>query len=194
MLNYEMNRLTPILLLPVLACSNQVTYEDPEAVETLTAEFGATDLMMIAHDMTQGFLGSGTFGDEKPIVVFGGIQNRTAQRIDTRSISDTIQTSLLQSGKFTIVAGDSGLEEIDREIALQRSGKVDMAYAAEMGRQKGAEFVLYGRMSEIHKEAGRTESRWVKFTLNAVNVQTREILWADEVTISKRETKALLGW
>ena len=52
-----------------------------------------------------------------------------------------------------------GLEEIDREIAHQRSGKVDMAYAAEMGRQKGAEFVLYGRMSELHKEFRLTSAR-----------------------------------
>ncbi len=183
-----------VLATTSIACSNQVTYEDPEGVEVLSSDFGGTDLMILAHDMTQGFLDADAFGDERPRIVFGGIQNRTTQHLDTRSIADTIRTSLLQSGKFSVLAGEVGLEEIDREIEHQQSGKVDMAYAVEMGRQKGAEYVFFGRMSEIYKESGRTESRWMKFTLNAVNVQTREIVWANEKTIAKKEVKALLGW
>jgi PBP1b-binding outer membrane lipoprotein LpoB len=30
--------------------------------------------------------------------------------------------------------------------------------------------------------------------MNAVNVQTRELVWADEARISKREEKSLFGW
>ncbi|KAA3606723.1 MAG: penicillin-binding protein activator LpoB [Planctomycetota bacterium] len=184
-----MNKSLLLLLaaLPALAaCSTETRYEDPEAVETIDARFGQTDLQVIAETMTQSFLQANVWGEgEKPTLLFGGVTNVTKQHVDTKNITDTIRTALVQSGKFRIVVGDQGLGEIQKEVDYQQSGAVDPTTAVELGKQRGAEYVLYGRFSEIAKKKGDIHSRFMKFTLNAVNVQTRELVWAEEKQISK---------
>lgn len=183
------------LLFAPAACSDKVTYEDPEATETINEQFGGSDLLMIAQDMAQSFINSNAWGGEaKPSIVFGGVKNRTQQHVDTVNITDTIQTALIQSGKFTVLAGDAGIEEIKKETDYQQSGAVDMDSAVQLGKQRGAGYVLYGRFTEIAKQEGSTKSRWMKFTLNGVNVETREIVWADEKIISKLKEESFLGW
>ena len=49
-------------------------------------------------------------------------------------------------------------------------------------------------LGKIAKQEGGTKSRWLKFTLNGVNVQTRQIVWADEKIISKLKEESFLGW
>ncbi len=176
------------------ACANKVTYEDPEGVEVLTTGFSYTDLQAIAQEMTESFTASNVWGGDRPRIVFGGVDNRTNQHIDTQNITDTIRTALIQSQKFSVVAGDQGIAEMDKELAYQASGVVDAAAAAELGRQLGAEYVFYGRFTSITNSADDVRSVFYKFTLNAVNVQTRQIVWADEKQLRKRSEKAFLGW
>lgn len=186
---------TAIALLGLASsCADDVRYEDPERIETIDERFGGSDLLMIAQDMTQSFVNSNAWGGAKPRIVFGGVKNRTQQHVDTVNITDTIATALIQSGKFTVLAGQQGIAEIKQETDYQGSGAVDQAAAVELGKQLGAEYVFYGRFTEIAKQEGGTKSRWLKFTLNAANVQTREIVWADEKILSKIKEKSFLGW
>ncbi|MAW60173.1 MAG: penicillin-binding protein activator LpoB [Planctomycetes bacterium] len=191
-----MIRITALLLGALLAgsCSHKVEDIDPNDPENINLAFGFDDLKTIATDMTQSFLDSNRWGGDRPRILFGGIKNRTQQHIDTVNITDTIRTALIQSGKFTVLAGNEGIAEIDQEVAYQQSGAVDLASAAELGKQLGAEYVFYGRFTEIRKQRSDTTAAWYKFTMNAVNVQTREIVWAEEQDIAKKETKAFIGW
>jgi len=191
-----MLRITALLLgsLVAVSCSHKVQDIDPNNPENINLAFGFDDLKTIATDMTQSFLDSNAWGGDRPRIVFGGIQNRTTQHIDTVNITDTISTALIQSQKFTVLAGEQGIGEIDNEVAYQQSGAVDLASAAELGKQLGAEYVFYGRFTEIRKQRSDTTAAWYKFTMNAVNTQTRQIVWAEEQDIAKKETKAFIGW
>jgi hypothetical protein len=171
-----------------------VTYEDPEQVETMTAKFGFTDLKLIAQSMTQSFLGSDSWGGDRPRIVLGEFRNRTSEHIDISNVTDTIRTSLVQSQQFSILAGDVGIFEIQKELDYQQAGTVDQALAVELGKQMGAEFVFYGALTDINKEKGSTEAVWFKFNMSAVNVQTREIIWQAEETIAKKKEKSFFGW
>lgn len=190
---------TLLLLLaaaPLGACSTEVTYEDPEGVEILSTDFSYSDLKMIAQGMTDSFLATGVWGQDIPRVAVGGVINRTNQHIDTQNITDTIRTAFVQSGKFSVLetAGAQGLDELEKETDYQQSGKVDQAAAVELGKQLGAEYVFFGRFTTITARAGSTESVYYKFTMNAINVQTRQIVWADEKDLRKRKEKSLFGW
>lgn len=187
-------RYLPLLLL--VACSGtDVNYDDPGQVETMDVQFGSTDLLQIAQEMTQSFTNSHDWGTERPRVVFGGVKNATTQHIDTVNITDTISTSLVQSGKFSVLAGEQGMGEIMKELGFQDSDRVNPATAAAYGKQLGAEFVLYGRFTEIRKEVDDKTNSWLKFTMSAVKVETRELVWADEKQISKTAEKTgLFGW
>lgn len=176
------------------ACSHEVKEIDPNDPDNLNVGFSYSDLRTIANEMTQSFLGSDAWGGDRPRIVFGGIRNRTTQHIDTENITDTIRTALIQSQKFTVLAGEVGRSEIEGEVGVQQSGAVDMASAAELGKQLGAEYVLYGAYREIRKQRGDTTAAWYKFTLNAVATQTRQIVWAAEQDIARQEKKALVGF
>jgi len=191
-----MFRLSALLigLLAISSCSHKVEEINPDDPENINLAFGFDDLKTIANDMTQSFLGSNAWGGDRPRVTFGGISNRTGQHIDTENITDTIRTSLIQSQKFTVLATTQGIGEINSEVAYQQSGAVDLASAAEIGKQLGAEYVFYGRFTEIRKQRSGTAAAWYKFTLNAVNTQTRQIVWAEEQEIAKKEQKSFLGW
>ena len=54
--------------------------------------------------------------------------------------------------------------------------------------------MLYGRFTEIYKHEDDVKSRWMKFTLNAVDVESRAIVWADEKQIAKVEERGSVGW
>lgn len=176
------------------SCATEVTYEDPEGVEILSTDFNYTDLQAIAMQMTESFTATNVWGTDQPRIVIGGIDNRTNQHIDTQNITDTIRTALIQSRKFSILESDAGIAEMDKELAYQATGVVDSAAAVELGRQLGAEYVMYGRFTTISAAGGDTRSVFYKFTLNAVNVQTRQIVWADEKQIRKRSEKGTFGW
>lgn len=176
------------------SCATEVTYEDPEGVEILSTDFNYTDLQAIAMGMTESFTGASAWGGDQPRIVFGGVDNRTNQHIDTQNITDTISTALIQSQKFSVMASDAGIAEMDKELAYQGTGVVDAAAAAELGRQLGAEYVFYGRFTTIAAAGDDIRSVFYKFTLNAVNVQTRQIVWADEKQIRKRSEKGTFGW
>ncbi|MDA1260708.1 MAG: penicillin-binding protein activator LpoB [Planctomycetota bacterium] len=191
-------RITALLLAlaPLAACSTNVTYEDPDEVEILSTDFSYSDLKQIAQDLTDSFLSSNAWGGDVPRIVMGGVANRTNQHIDTVNITDTIRTALIQSGKFSVLAGvgDAGLSEIDKDLGYQKSGAVDQATAVEIGKQLGAEYVFYGRFTTLQARHDDVESIYYKFTLNAVNVTTRQIVWADEKDLRKRKDKTFLGW
>jgi len=176
------------------SCSNKVTLEDPEGIEVLSTDFGPTELQAIAQKMAESFTSSNAWGGDVPRIVIGGVANRTNQHIDTQNITDTIRTALIQSGKFSVLASEDGLSEIQWELDHQASGAVDMAAAVELGRQLGAEYVFYGRFTTIKSAGGDVESMFYKFTFNAVNTQTRQIVWADEHQMRKRQEKTLFGW
>ncbi|WP_438879522.1 hypothetical protein, partial [Bacillus cereus group sp. Bce015] len=53
-------------------CSNRVSYGDAQAVETVTVDFGSTDLQKIAAEMVDSMMMSGSVAaitrDARPIV------------------------------------------------------------------------------------------------------------------------------
>jgi hypothetical protein len=195
-----------LLALPLAfaASCSSVGYDDPDMVETLTIDFGSTDLQTMAADMSDSLIGDPNMafldhsgkGDDKRIIMYvGDIENRTTEHIDTEGISDSIRVRLMKSGKYRFVAGDAGQTEIGDQVSFQQgSGRVDGAMAKAFGKQLGADVVIYGTLRSIDKEKGRSleslgykkEDVFYQFVLTAVNIETSEFLWSEESTIRKR--------
>ncbi|MFT4708940.1 MAG: hypothetical protein ACI8Q9_000056 [Planctomycetota bacterium] len=191
-------------------CSS-VGYDDPDGVETLTIDFGSTDLQTMAADMSDSLLASpnlaylehsGKGTDKRIIMYVGDIENRTTEHIDTAGISDSIRVRLMKAGKFRFVAGDAGQTEIGDQVSFQQgSGRVDGDMAKAFGKQLGADVVVYGTLRSIDKEKGRSleslgnkkEDVFYQFVLTAVNIETSEFLWSEESTIRKRSTTGIFG-
>ncbi len=195
-------KLIPIIFaamsLTLVGCgSQQVKYGDAQAVETTTNEFGSTDLQMTAEKMVDSLL---TFppivqitSQRRPVMFIDTIKNKSMEHIDTESITDTISTRLLRSGKFRFV-DMTKVKEVRQQLEYQAdSGMVNQNKAMQMGRQVGAEYMLYGNLSSIVKRNGSTKDVYYKFTMKVMHLETGILEWQDEKEIRKVTKKKRFG-
>lgn len=181
----------------VAGCASKVEYGDAQARETVTTDFGSTDLQQIAGKMVNDML---TFPpvvqmtqDRRPVVFVDTIKNKTTEHIDTESVTDTIQSKLINSGKFRFV-DMSKVEAVRKQLEYQAdSGMVDQSTAMRMGQQIGAEFMLYGNLAGITKRDSSTKDVYYKFTLKLMNLKTGIIEWSGEKEIRKTRQRSLFG-
>jgi uncharacterized protein (TIGR02722 family) len=192
------------------ACSS-IGYDDPDKVETVNLDFGSTDLQSMADTMVQSLLSSPGLqyldqagkGDDKRIVLFtGNVNNRTSEHIDTSSITDSIRTALLKSGRFRIAASNQAQDELGSQVRFQmESGRVNPDLIRTFGKQIGADAVMYGNLRSIEKERQRslesagkkTDDVYYKLTLEVVNIETSEVVWMEEKEIRKSKKTGLFG-
>jgi len=183
-----------IASLMIVACSNKISYGDATSVETTTMGFGSTDLQSIAAKLVDDLIAFPPIvqmtAQRRPVVFVDKVKNKTTEHIDTESITDTIQTKLLQSGKFRFV-DMTAVKAVQEQMQFQMdSGMVDPNKAAAFGKQTGAEFMLYGNMSSIVKRNSDAKDVYYKFTLKLVNLESGIMEWAGEKEIRKSGEKS----
>ena len=180
------------------ACSSTTTrYGDATAQETVNTDFGSTDLQLIAAKMVDELL---VFPPQvqitsvrRPVLFVDTIQNKTTEHIDTESITDTIQSKLLNSGKYRFV-DMTAVKQIQEQFDHQmNSGMVDKDSAAQVGKQVGAEYMLYGNLSAITKRKGNTTDVYYKFTLKLTHLSSGILEWTAEKEIRKTKDKRWFG-
>ena len=196
---------TKVLLASVLttvaltgcATTGSVSYGDAQSVETLTQDFGSTDLQMIANKMVDDML---TFPvivqltqNRRPVMFVDRIRNKTQEHIDTESITDTIQNKLINSGKFRFV-DMTAVNAMANQLNYQKnSGLVNQATSIKSGGHIGAEYMLNGNLSSIVKNAGGRSDVYYKFTLKLQNIQTGIVEWTSEKEIRKNAKRSAFG-
>ena len=195
----------------VLASCGSTRYSDASATETLNADWGSTDLQTFATEMSDS-LGTATQlafldhpgkdADKRIVVYMGGFQNLTGDHIDLGGLRDKMTTKLVGTGKFRIVAEHQGQGEIEEQVRFQQgSGRVIPAQAKAFGKQLGADVVVFGSLRDITKTKRRSlESAGVKtkdvyfqLVLQCVNIETGEIIWANESEIRKTQRSGIFS-
>lgn len=175
-----------------------VQYGDAQAVETTDINFGSTDLQKIANQMTDSLLVSPVIGsltqNNRPVVFVERIKNKTSEHIDTESITDSISTKVLRSGKFRFV-DMTRVNAVREQLNFQNEGGlVDPTKAVQFGRQVGAQYMLYGNLSSIVKSNQDKSDVYYKFTMRLMDLESGIVEWADETEIRKTRTKQSIGW
>jgi uncharacterized protein (TIGR02722 family) len=186
-----------LLSVTLAGCQKTVKYGDATEVETTTLDFGSTDLQQIAGKMVDSLLAFPPIVEltakRRPVMFVDTIKNKTSEHIDTESVTDTISTRLLRSGKFRFV-DMTKVEAVRKQMEFQSdSGMVNESTATKMGQQIGAEFMLYGNLSSIVKRSSSKKDVYYKFTLKLMNIQTGILEWSDEKEIRKTKEKSLFG-
>lgn len=179
------------------ACSTSTQYGDAQSVETVNTDFGSTDLQTIAAKMTDDLLMFPPMvaitSNKRPIMFVDRIKNKTTEHIDMQNITDTIQSKLLNSGKYRFIDMDV-VKEVAAQMDYQaNSGMVDKDKASSIGKQVGAEYMLYGNMSSIVKRDGKTTDVYYKFTLKLLHLESGLLEWSSEKEIRKTKDKRWFG-
>ena len=186
-----------LLALLASGCATTVEYGDATSSKPISTDFGSADLQQIAATMVDSLLVFPPVMDltasRRPVLMVDTVKNKTMQHIDTESVTDSIRTKLIRSGKFRFTdrTTDAAFKE---ELGVQNdSGLVDPSTAIAFGQQIGAEFMLTANLSEISQRAGRVNDVYYKFTMNLRDLKSGRLLWADEKEIRKQKTRSIFG-
>ncbi|MBC3918382.1 penicillin-binding protein activator LpoB [Undibacterium sp. CY18W] len=170
---------------PTVSLARQTSYGDNKAVETVTNEFGSTDLQMIAEKMVGSLLEDPVLAN-RPTMTLAGVRNKTSEYIDTKSIMNSIQTALVKSRKvkFTRSADEmqQGVDELQRQ---NQSGLYKAQGKAKIGNMTAAKYSLEGEIVSIVKQSANTKDVFYKMTLKLYDVEDGSIEWQDEKEIRK---------
>lgn len=177
--------------------SAPVTYEDPASAQPLTTNFTFSDLNRLASAMVNDMLSHPATVEmtakRRPLVVVSDVMNETDQHVDTRSITDTIRTQVLRSGKFRFTDIDARKKRAEELEYQHESGMVKKSTAAGRGQEIGAEYMVRGRLVSYVVRTDRMIRRDYKFTMELHNIQTGVIEWAKEEPISKQQKRPMVG-
>ncbi|MDP3590051.1 MAG: penicillin-binding protein activator LpoB, partial [Methylobacter sp.] len=165
---------------PTLSSGN-VEYGDSKAVETLTNEFGSTDLQSIAESMANSLLQSpALFEKKRPLVTVAEVKNKTSEYIDTKSITDSIRTKIIKSGMVRFAVDTSAMQtQVDELTRQNQSGLYKKSKSKKMGNMEGADFRIEGTITSIVKRAGDVKDVYYKFSLQLVDNESGTMEWAD---------------
>lgn len=174
----------------LVSCSSPtVKYGDPTSAKPISTDFGSNDLQQTANSMVNSML---TFPpvveltrNRRPIIEVSKVNNKTMQHIDTQSLTDSIRTKLLRSGKFRFTDRSSDKQTIEEIRAQQESGLNDQNTVTQFGQQYSAEFILVSNLSEIKQRNADIIDVYYKFTMSLKNLKTGILEWSDEQEIRK---------
>ncbi len=171
---------------------SNVKYGDAKAVETVTADFGSTDLQSTAEALTQSLLESRYIAkaQQPPKVRLRTVNNMTYEHIDTKAITDKIRIKLLKSGAVRFLADTANLNQVNDERELTASATA----IKENKAMADSDFIITGNVRSIKKANENVQDVYYNVSLELVNPQSGEIVWADEKEIRKVTAKSSVGW
>ena len=172
-------------------CATEKTrYGDARATETLTNEFGSTDLQLMAESMARSMSQAPVIAAANlPVVTVQEVRNKTSEYIDTRAITDSIRSELQKGGKVRFAVDSAGMGQQTEELKRQQSELYAKEHAAEMGRMVGAQYRLEGNIMSIVKQVKETKDVYYKLNLQLWNIRNGLLEWSDEKEIRKTTTK-----
>jgi uncharacterized protein (TIGR02722 family) len=179
-----------VLLLAAGCAQEKTSYGDARGVETVTNQFGSTDLQLIAEAMARSMqtapaIASGNL----PIVTVQEVKNKTSEYIDTRAITDSIRSELQKGGKVRFAVDSPGMSNQVEEIKRQQSEYYAKESAVEKGQMVGAQYRMEGNITSIVKEVKKTKDVYYKFNLQLWNIRNGLLEWSDEKEIRKTTTR-----
>jgi uncharacterized protein (TIGR02722 family) len=173
-------------------CASEKTrYGDARAVETVTNEFGSTDLQMMAESMARSMNQAPVIAAANlPVVTVQEVRNKTSEYIDTRAITDSIRSELQKGGRVRFAVDAAAMKQQTDELKRQQNSELyAKEQAAQMGQMVGAQYRLEGNIVSIVKQVKDTKDVYYKLNLQLWNIRNGLLEWSDEKEIRKTTTR-----
>ncbi|MDL2266447.1 penicillin-binding protein activator LpoB [Desulfovibrio sp. OttesenSCG-928-G15] len=169
-----------------------VQYDDPTAVETVTQQYGSTDLQSTAEYMTQQLLADPLISNarKKPRLRLREVINYTDEHIDSKGITDKIRVKLMRSKTVRFLADPGNLDQVyeEREFNKEHTKK------SSNDKLLDADYIVTGAVRSIRKRTEDMGDVYYQITMELVNPHSGEVVWADETEIRKTTEDPSIGW
>jgi len=144
------------------------------------------------HVRFQKFM-SGRRGKEAKLFV-GEVQNNTSEAyFPVKDLEDALLEKMSNSNEFVLIDA-AQREAILKEITYQNDGMVDPAQAKQIGRQSGADLMIFG---SVNMKPEVREGKTIKsYTVNLrlTNVETAEEVCRTREVVNKYSEQSGSGW
>lgn len=163
------------------------SYDDPTRVELLDDKFNESDMQQMAETVIRAMVACKFVANapKPPVVTMERVANRTEEHIDTVSMTNKIQTALINSGKVRFVDKEQR-EAISDEVNYQAAGNVTGPTAKKHGQQIGADYMLSGSLSTNIQQVGGDKFVYYKLTMKLTNLETSTIDCTEEKELRKK--------
>lgn len=171
-------------------------YDDVDEARLLNDKFNESDAKALISDMIVSMAEHPIFADTRlpPVVQVEGVRNKTSEHIDTKSLTDSLRTALIKTGRVRF-SNKEDRNIVDSEIDYQNSsGRVRKDTRAARGGAVGADYILTGDLISNVQEVGSRKLVYYRLTLNLTNLSTGLMEWSDEKPIRKRFKKRSVGF
>ncbi len=129
-----------------------------------------------------------------PKIFIAEVQNNTSEAyFPIDDFNDEFLFEISAMGDFTLVDAKAR-EKILKEITYQNDGMVDPAQAKQIGKQLGADFMIFGNVyMKPEKRKGKTLKEY-SVNLRMTNVETAGEIFRLRTRVNKYSDKAAFGW
>lgn len=190
--------LSCLLLIGIIVFSGcgptkQVTRIDTDTIVDLSGRWNDTDSRMVAETMIDDCLSHVWINNHnqaagaKPVVIVGGIRNKSNEHIATQTFISDIEQAFINSGKVRPVASKNERGEI-REERADQSEHAAIETIKRMGREEGADYMLTGEINTIEDRVDGKQIVFYQTDLTLTNIESNEKVW-----IGKKEIKKYIG-
>ena len=168
----------------------QVTRIAPDTTVDLSGRWNDTDSRLVAEEMINDCLSHRWITDHisttqgKPIVIVGGIRNKSGERTASQTFISDIERAFINSGKVRPVSSRSERDEIRAERANQ-SEFAAMETIKQMARELGADYMMTGEINAIEDREGRQQVVFYQTDLTLTNIESNEKIWIGQKKIKK---------
>jgi hypothetical protein len=170
--------------------SVNVTRTDPDTVTDLSGNWNDTDSRLVSEEMISDCLSRPWLGEfrgreeKKPVVIVGYVRNKTSEHIATETFVNDLQRELINSGRVSFVA-EKDIREALREEKYDQSMHASQETMKEMGRELGADFMLFGSINSIVDQIEGKQAKFYQVDLELINIETNEKVWIGQKKIKK---------
>ena len=182
--------LTGIIIVGGCSASKQVTRVDADTTIDLSGRWNDTDSRMVADDIIQDCLTHPWINDHgistggKPVVIVGGIRNKSMEHIPVATFITDIERAFINSGKVRTVSSASERSEMREERADQGEFSA-IETVKRMGRELGADYMMTGEINTIEDREGGDQVIFYQTDLTLTNIETNEKIWIGNKKIKK---------
>lgn len=194
-MNKVLSCLMLIGIIVVSGCgpATQVTRLDSDTTVDLSGRWNDTDSRMVAETMIEDCLTHIWINNHnqtegtKPVVIVGGIRNKSNEHIATQTFISDIERAFINSGKVRTVSSKSERDEL-REERADQSENAAIETIKRMGREQGADYMMTGEINTIEDREGGRQVVFYQTDLTLTNIESNEKVW-----IRSRKIKKFIG-
>jgi hypothetical protein len=170
--------------------SVNVTRTEADTVTDLSGNWNDTDSRLVSEEMISDCLSRPWLGEftgregSKPVVIVGFVRNKTSEHIATETFVNDLQRELINSGRVSFVA-EKDIREALRDEKYDQSMNASPETLKEMGREVGADFMLFGSINSIIDQVEGKQAKFYQVDLELINIETNEKVWIGQKKIKK---------